>query len=591
MTPRRPTRAHAGRARLVALVAGAILLAGCANIPTQTEPVPLDIGGGQGTEAPVPQPPRNASPADIVQDWIRYGGNPVGKHAAARAYLANAAKNSWNDNASLTIVADNPVITEPAPSPPGAPANERTVTLTATTVGELGPDNAFQPESTTLVRSITVQKQSDGQWRIVQAPDGVVITQSEFVAYYRAVKIYFFDSGFSTLVPDLRYIANDPQMDQPARVIDELLSGPSNAMANAIRSAIPSQVTTKTAPAEQADGAIQVNLASLPDESEHTKQLITAQIVQSLHQISASPVLIQSEGTALWAEHPEWVVGELPSYNATTTPNAGQPGLAASHGKLFSLKDGSAVPGDAGDGNYQVTTGAQSEDGTELALVCDGPNGTIQLRVGAYGKTDPTVQLQAGSLTRPTWAPSDSGDEASKEVWTVADGQFVDRILNTQQGTWVATNVDATALSTFGQITSLRLSRDGTRVAAIAGGHLLVGAVVTDQQGQVSIKQVTQLQALNITSAVDVDWLDQTTLAVATSQPGQPVFNVSVDGLTINKYAANLTVPTAITAAEARPVLVADSAGIWMTSDSADLWQVMAIPHDPGPPAIPFYPG
>lgn len=578
------------RFRPMVLLGGLALLVGCATIPTQTEPQPLDIGGGQSSAAPVPQPQPGASPADIVQDWVRDGGDPGGKHADARAYLADSAKNSWNDSASLTVVADNPVIAEPAPSPPGTPANERIVTLTATDVGQLGPDNAFQPQFTQLVMPITVQKQADGQWRIVQPPDGVVLTQSEFTSYYRAVPIYFFDPTLSALVPDLRYIANDAGGDEAARVIDELLSGPSNAMANALRSAIPSNVATKTVPAEQPDGAIQVNMANLPEEPVHTKQLVIAQIVQSLHAISAGPVLIQSEGTPLIPEQPEWVVSELPSYNATTTPNAGQPGLLATHDRVYSLKDGSPVPGGAGDGSYDVITGAQSEDGSELALVCQGPNGA-QLRVGGYGKSDPVVQLQAGSLTRPTWAPGQPGAEASNEVWTVADGQSVDRVLQTQQGSWVATNVDATALSTFGQITALRLSRDGTRVAAIAGGHLLVGAVVPDQQNQVAIKQVVQLQAQNITGAVDVDWLDQTTLAVATSQPGQPVFRVSVDGLELDKYAANLTTPNAITAAEARPVLVADSAGIWMTSDTGDLWELMPIPHDPGTPAIPFYPG
>ncbi|HEY4017112.1 MAG TPA: LpqB family beta-propeller domain-containing protein [Pseudonocardiaceae bacterium] len=585
-------RSRHPKALLAALVGGLLLLAGCATIPTQTEPVPLalSVGADQNAQAAVPQPPPGATPADIVQDWVRYGGNPVGKHAAARAYLADSAKNSWNDTASLTVVADNPVIAEPAPSPVGTPANERIVTLSATNIGQLGPDNAFQPQFTQLVMPITVQKQRNGEWRIVQPPDGVVLTQSEFATYYRAVRIYFFDPPLGALVPDLRYIANDPGGDQAARVIDELLSGPSNAMANALRSAIPSNVTTKTVPAEQSDGAIQVNLHGLPEEPAHTKQLIIGQIVQSLHEISPSPVLIQSESTPLIPEQPEWVVGELPSYNATTTPNAGQPGLLATHGKVYSLKDGSPVAGGAGDGSYDVITGAQSEDGSELALVCQGANGA-QLRVGNYGKSDPPVQLQAGTLTRPTWAPGQPGAEASNEVWTVADGQFVDRVLQTQQGNWVANNVDATALSTYGQITSLRLSRDGTRVAAIAGGHLLVGAVVPDQQNQVAIKQVVQLQAQNITKAVDVDWLDQTNLAVATAQPGQPVFMVSVDGLSLNKYAANLTVPTAITAAQARPVLVADSAGIWMTSDTADLWEVMSIPHDPGTPAIPFYPG
>ena len=57
----------------------------------------------------------------------------------------------------------------------------------------------------------------------------------------------------------------------------------------------------------------------------------------------------------------------------------------------------------------------------------------------------------------------------------------------TPLGTWAATPVDASLLTGVGPISDLRLSRDGARVAAIAGGHLVVGAVVIDQ-GSVTIK-------------------------------------------------------------------------------------------------------
>ncbi len=589
--PRHPRPARRRLPPAATVLAGLALLAGCATIPTQTEPSPLPFGNGQSAAASVPQPPEGVSPLDLVQDWVRDGGSPVGKHAAARAYLANSSKASWNDALSLTIVDDN-VITEPGPPVPGHTGSEQTVLLRGQTIGELGADNGFQPQFTSLELPITVAKQADGDWRIVHPPDGVVLTETEFQLYYQQVKIYFFDPFFGALVPDLRYIAEDPQSDEPARVIDLLLSGPSDAMANAVRSAIPNSVTTKTVPAiDPTNGAIVVNLANLNDQTEHNKQLIIAQIVMSLHQVSPGPVIVQSDGVSLVAGHDKWVAADLPSYNATTTPSAGQPGLVAAHGRLFSLKDGSVVPGGAGDGSYQVITGAQSEDGSELALVCAGPSGE-QLRVGGYGKSDAVVDLPATQLTRPTWAPGDAAGDPSNQVWTVADGQSVVQVLNTQQNTWIANNVDASALVTFGQITDLRLSRDGTRVAAIAGGHLLVGAVVTDpQSGAVAIKQVSPLQADNITNAVSVDWLDQATLAVATSQPNLPVVTVSVDGFTFYKYAANLTTPTAITAAEARPIVVADSSGIWQTSDSGDLWEAMVLAHDPGGPEIPFYPG
>ena len=83
---------------LAALLGLILMLVGCATIPTQTDPLPLPAGGGQGTTALVPQPPK-ANPLDLVRDWVHDAGNPVDKHAAARAYLANSSKAGWNDAA------------------------------------------------------------------------------------------------------------------------------------------------------------------------------------------------------------------------------------------------------------------------------------------------------------------------------------------------------------------------------------------------------------------------------------------------------------------------------------------------------------
>lgn len=573
------------------LVAAALLalVAGCAAIPDQTLPQVIQLGAGQDARDVAVQPPKGAGPLDIVRDFVNSSANPAGGYAGARAYLADPTKPSWGDNSSLTIIGDSFSTT------PGSEVahdnNHATVILRARDIGRLGADRGFQPGAGEFEAIIHLARQLDGEWRITDPPDSPLIVDTLFVRNYRPVRVYFFDPSVRSLVPDLRYVAGYPQNAVPGRVIDLLLAGPSTTLANgAVTSAIPDDVTTKQAVTQSPDGAIVVNLTRTRDpagQTDHGRQLMIAQIVWSLQAVSSSPVRVESEGVPLIAGHGDWRLADLPAYDVLTVPKADLPGLVVTDGRVVTLNDATPVPGPAGSGQYQVITAAQPVGGGELALVCRTATGQL-LRVGNYGAADGVVDLKASQFTRPTWMPGDAAG-SSHEVWTVADGQVV-RVVDTQQGSWVATPVDASALTGIGPITDLRLSRDGVRVAAVVGGALYVGSVVTGPSA-VSIKNVVRLRADVIVSATRLDWLDQNTLVVATDQATLPVARVSVDGLTMNGYnTSNLTAPlTAITAAPGRPVLVVDSGGMWSSSDPAEVWQNQ--PRGQGSNSVPFYPG
>ncbi|HEX3787242.1 MAG TPA: LpqB family beta-propeller domain-containing protein [Pseudonocardiaceae bacterium] len=571
----------------LALLAFVAVLAGCSAIPTETLPQPANIGSGQDSQVSVAQPPAGLSAPDIVRGFVNSSADSSNFYAAAQAYLTGSARSTWNYRGSITVIADNfSTIGEFTKD-----NKQETVTLRAQELGVLDGNNAFQADSTPIERTLRVNQQSDGQWRISYSPDGVVVPITMFQQYYRPVPVYFFDPGFSELVPDLRWATNDPASGMPARIVDLLLDGPSSAVQSALQSAIPGGVMPKTNVTEADDGAIVVNLENLPsEEPNHTKMLIVAQIVSSLHAITDGVVRIQDEGVALVPGHLDWRYSEL-AVSSVPSPSANLPGLEVARGRVFSLKDGSPISGPAGTGSYDAVTAAQSVDGTELAVVAQRADGSVELRVGKFGSAADGVDLSAHTMTRPTWAPADATGDPSREVWTVTDQQQVVRVDTTLAG-WQATPVDSSELAGDGPITDLRLSRDGTRVAVIAGGHLYVGAVVTSEQGSVAIKQVSELQADAITSATSVDWLDQNDdLVVGTSQPRMPVARVSVDGFKLEQYApANLTAPvTSVTGAPNRPVIVADATGLWQTSDITEVWQPQA--HSQSPDAIAFYPG
>ena len=348
-------------------------------------------------------------------------------------------------------------------------------------------------------------------------------------------------------------------------------------------------VGSRTNVVPDADGSLVVDLVPLGDKSQEQREKIAAQIVLSLQYVTNSRIRIKGDGQDLIQGHGDWRPSDIKQYDAATKPSPDQPGLVSSGGRLRALEDGKAIPGPAGDGQYDVVSAAQSIDGNQLAVVTQ-VDGRMRLRVGRYGEALQEVSLDAATMTRPTWRVSTSEGQDASEVWTVEDGNVV-RVVRGGDGTWQSVEVNASALDAYGVITQLRLSRDGTRAAMVTSdGKLVVAAVVRDKDS-VSLALPRALQPTTITDAVGVDWYNQHTLVVATRQPQLPVINLSVDGLSSETYDPNnLQFPVrAVTAAPDRPVVVTDSAAISVVPGLGQVWR--PVQNGQGPSAIPFYPG
>jgi hypothetical protein len=569
------------------LSAVAFLAAGCASIPGETMPQRAELQGAGTSQAAVPQPPKNEDPLDLVRGFVDNNADPANLHAAARAYLARPAQATWNlnDSSGSSVMIINDTFSTAEGENDSADPGLFHVVLHMTLVGTLAGDGSFTASTKTGDNEVfvDVKKQADGQWRIINPPKSLVITQSDFARYYRPVSVYFFSPGWDVLVPDPRYAVSEPISGLPGRIMQFLLDGPSAALKGAVLNAIPADASLKTNVTELSDGVINVNLNAMPDEQSSTKQLMIAQIVRSLQNYGSS-VAVESEGVELVPGHLKWGQTDLPMYAPLFGASATT--LVAAHDKIYNLSDGRPIAGPAGNGDYDVVTAAQSMDGQELATVTRTSTGE-ELRIGMFKGYGETVKdLTATTFTRPSWEPGDAAGDPSRAVWTVADGLVV-RVVNTPQGGWTASPVDSSDVP--GPITDLRLSRDGVRVAMVAGGRLFVGAVVVDQ-GSVSIKQVQQIQP-TLTGVTKVDWLRQDQIVVATTNPNEPVLSVSVDGEKVDPYnSANLTsAVTAIAASQTGPVLAVDSAGMWSSTDINDYWTV--VPHNQPAGAIPFYPG
>jgi hypothetical protein len=581
------------RRAYAALLLAVLFLAGCANIPEESTPHAVrdeqQPATGEAAEAP---PTANLNPFDLVREFVRRSGNPD----TARQYLKTRGQANWGGDYKPTIIDDtfgtvpNQNSDVQAGEDQGAAGDTRvTVMLRVTVLGRFGPDNAFVPMIGENQFRVGVVREK-GQWRIDEPPQGVYVPLSDFNASYRPVTVYFFDPDLRITVPDQRYVAAKPAEGLPGRVISALLSGPSDAMRHSLMSPLTG-VATRTNVVEDADGTLVVDLVPLGDKTEEERELIAAQIVLTLRDVTTySRLRIKGDGQDLIPGHGDWRPTDIKQYDALTKPSSDQPGLVSSGGRLYTLSDGKPVPGPAGNGTYNVVSAAQSIDGGQLAVVT-AVGDRLRLRVGRYGEALQEIsRLDATTMTRPTWRVSTVEGQDPNEVWTVEDGNVV-RVVRSGSGVWTPVEVNASALQDFGPIREFRLSRDGTRAAMVmTSGKLVVAAVVRDKDS-VSLANPRTLQQRLITNAVGVDWLNQHTLVVVTGQSDLPVIRVPVDGLTIDAYdSSNLQFPMhAVTAAPERDVVVTDNAAVLVAPGVGQIWR--QLQNGQGATAIPFYPG
>lgn len=575
----------------VAVVAAA---AGCASVP-DSSPVQVlkRVTEGDAPALP-PGPVDGADAAEVVRGFVNASGSSTDRHGAARRFLAPEAT-GWEDSARLTIL-DGQLDTVPVPGAPSLVPGATTIRIRGTAIGRVSAAGAFEPDEEPLEIDVSVV-QRGGQWRISALPDGVVVPLSVFTENYRAVKVYFADPVRRSAVADLRYLPSAPARAQPARVLELLLQGPSNALLGAVGTQFGPDARLRSNVAASPDGALVVDLTQVGELDEPGRSLLAAQVVLSLGEVNVARVRLLVDGEPLLPDGADLTRDAVAAHDGEVRPSVDIPGLVVAGGRLRQLtgpEPGAALPGPVGNGAFDVASAASTGDGQRLAVVVrEGPRRRLLLGGGPDGGVSP-VALVAGTMTRPSWMPTGA------EVWTVLDSAVVTRVLLPgAEGPPGAPprigQVNAAGLAGLGPITDLRLSRDGMRVVAVVGGALYTAAVARSVDGEVAIRNIHRLRPGELGGAmgevVGADWRAADSVVAITRAPARPVVQVSVDGLTLlGLPGTNLTPPLrSVAAGPSRPLVVTDAGGVWsFTGGDQVAWRAVlgAVPD-----AVPIYPG
>lgn len=573
--------------RAVAVGLLLILLAGCASVP-EDSPVQVLKRVTEGDAPPLPPgPAAGADPAEIVRGFVNAAGSSADRHGAARRFLAPEAA-GWDDAGALTVL-DGQLDTVPAPGAAALSTGATTVRIRGTAIGRLTTTGAFEPDQIPVEIDVAVGLRG-GQWRITAIPDGVVVPLAAVRENYRAVWVYFVSPVRRVAVPDLRYVPAFPAQAQAARVMELLLEGPSEALLGAARSQFGPDTRLRANVAASADGAQVVDLTGVGELDDQGRELLAAQVVLSLAEVGVDRVRLLVDGEPILPGAGDLTPESVSVYDGDLRPSADLPALVVADGRLRQLtgpEPGAALPGQVGNGALYVESAASTVDGRRLAVVVrEGVRRRLFLGGDPDGGVSP-VALAAATMTRPSWSP------AGTEVWTVLDGAVVTRVLlpDAPGGPLRIAQVNAAGLTALGPITDLRLSRDGMRVLAVAGGSLYTAAVARSVDGEAAVRNIRRLRPAELGEVLSADWRDADTIVAATAGPVRPVVQVSVDGLTLLSVpATNLTPPVRAVAADpARPVVVTDASGVWSFSGGDQIaWRAVL---GGVPDAVPLYPG
>jgi hypothetical protein len=476
----------------------ALALAGCAGLPV-TGRVNEGLPAGEGLGSPgfiaVPDRPiPGATPEQIVEGFIRAGTGPADSWAIARLFLAPEIAESWQPDAGVRIdVPGERVYASPA---------EGEVTLSLSSVATVDDTGAYENSedvSETLPFRLAIQP--DGEWRITEAPDGIVLDRDQFPNVFHDYALMYFDPTWQYLVPDVRWF---PATSSATYISKALIDGaPSPWLAEAVSTAFPEAVelASPSVPVS-ADGVAQVELDrnALSVDGGGLSRM-QAQLEASLATAGVSDVTMSVSSTAL---------DVAPAQTRSTRIDPRPLVLTEDE---FGFLAGDEIGEIAGLSDLMVDIPAESIElsparSAAAVQLDDGTSG----RVSADGRFD-IFDTRPG-IVAPTIDPRGF-------IWSVPRGAPSELVAYAPDGT--PTPVGG-ALPGAPVVSSISISRDGTRFAATiaTGGRTVVWvqAVVRDSDGYPQRLGDPIVAAVAAGEGLDLAWLDDSTLGLLVAGDG-----------------------------------------------------------------------
>ncbi|MCR8671656.1 LpqB family beta-propeller domain-containing protein [Agrococcus sp. HG114] len=480
------------RTLAAALAAAALALSGCVAIP-DSGPVTagqVDVGEQTSDLVFIAEPPRvGATQEEIVRGFLAAAISPDDDFAIAREYLVSGEAERWSPSARVLVRSGQPEVTL---------GGETAATAVVTAVSQLDAGGALSVVGSERMLEFRMLRVA-GEWRIAQAPDGIVLSAFHFAQLFRPHALHWVTPDGTRAVPEVRWFERTATT-LPGRMVDALLAGPATWLSPAVSTAGAPEARRVGEPlVEGTIATVTLDFAQVQQRGSASLQPLAAQLALSMRPLGVREVRVQVEALD---------------------------GLAAS--------SADAAPLDDGDVDQRPLV----LDGTTLRPI--GGGGTSIDDVGPalarLGASDYTVGALGGVATTGSTAlwlapgadPVAISADAALPATTDDSGWVIlqERAAPQRLLAWRGGERSELQLPPGAdRITAIELSRDGARLAITtvdgSASEVWVAAVIRDALGRpVSLGEPYALPRIDGVAS-DVTWTSPTQVAVLAASGDQ----------------------------------------------------------------------
>lgn len=470
-------RRRVPRGPVAGLLAG-LLLSGCASLPVEgpvvaaggEDAAPAAEGGLLSYDARPPQP--GASPEEVVAGFLESMWEGGVQTSVAREFLTREAARTWRPEGTITYGTFG--------------ADERrggvdVVLSDAARVDGRGRWRGPLSEEESRLRFPVVTE--DGEWRIADVPNTLIVPEDFFEQRFLPATVHWFDPSGEILVPEPVIVPAGETLT--TSLVRSLLSGPEAGLSDVVRSYLPTDLEVTSVPVSSGGLAdIRLTGPTPPYPADQTRRLL-AQVSATLAavpEVSRYRIAVDDQAVTLNGAA-EFSTGQFGEYDPNGLVSdrrlygVGSEGLVTVDGEGVSRVAG--VPAERAQGWRSVavspdgaTVAGISQDGTTVTLTGTGV-GDDEQRVVATGASD---------LVAATW-------DALGRLWLLDDapgGALV--LLVRPESPQGPRRVRVPGLSGT-RARELLASRDGSRLVALVEGRrrdrVVVARIRRDGEGRV----------------------------------------------------------------------------------------------------------
>ncbi|MCG7450396.1 MAG: MtrAB system accessory lipoprotein LpqB [Corynebacterium sp.] len=526
-----------------------LFVSGCSTLPSDTGPQVVGTYQRQEDspgEVIAPQP--GDDPDLTLRDFYQASAVPGNDHEVARGFLTDTARGAWDASGDVMVVDSLDIVTAPA-NKQSSKDNERAFTVRGTIIGRLKSGGAYVPENEGY-EAVIYMKMQDDRWRVDGLPAGVVMERNEMRNHYAPQSLYFYKQSNDVLVPDRRWLYKGGE-ESESTLITLLMEGPSASIAPATRRAAGENVTYAGYDREQG-----YQFEGLVDLDAHDRTLFAAQLVWTLSKAGhTGPFKVKADGGDLVEGMDSLSVDDFADYNPEESSTALSKLYALNEGNLLEVDDGVAEPVQSTLGSSGDVQSVDVADSGLVAAVRRKSNNDFSLQIG---ELDGQLQdaVDGPTLARPTF------EYNGQAAWTVVDGDRIVRVVRSKTtGRISKSEVDARSIDDIeGEISVIRLSHSGARVAMVIDGHVYIAAVAQSSSGDKRIVNAREVGPEVSGSALSLDWNMDGSLIVGTSSSQSPVWRIEQDGSSASTMpTGNITAPVVAVASSPTKLFITDS--------------------------------